>query len=183
MADRTEPPALTTVAPASLALARAAAFQALAERHLDAAYRLARAIVHNDATAEDLTHDAFVQAWGHWDQLRDESRFEQWFNRIVVNTCRDHLRRAAKTRVVDVSDQLGSAGSDMDAAESREAVRTALARLSPDHQVVVALRFYRDLTVDDIASLLGIPPNTVRSRIHYATKRLATLLSREGGDR
>ena len=52
---------------------------------------------------------------------------------------------------------------------------------APDYDE--ALRFYRDMAVDDIASRLGIPPNTVRSRIHYATKRLAALLSRDGDDR
>jgi len=183
--NSSEPPALHGLAQSAAqpAVSRAAAFDALAERNLDAAYRLARAIVHDDATAEDLTHDAFVTAWRRWDQLRDESRFEPWFTRILVNTCRDHLRRAAAAPVRDISPELASAGNDMDAAVSREAVRAALATLSPDHQVVIALRFYRDLTVDDIASLVGIPPNTVRSRIHYATKRLATLLGRDGGDR
>jgi RNA polymerase sigma-70 factor (ECF subfamily) len=48
----------------------------------------------------------------------------------------------------------------------------ALATLSPDHQVVVALRFYRDLTIDQIATRLGIPAGTVQSRLHYALKQL-----------
>jgi RNA polymerase sigma-70 factor, ECF subfamily len=54
----------------------------------------------------------------------------------------------------------------------RDAIGEALATLSADHQVVVALRFYRDLTVDQIAARLGIPAGTVQSRLHYALKRL-----------
>jgi RNA polymerase sigma-70 factor (ECF subfamily) len=60
--------------------------------------------------------------------------------------------------------------------EDRQVIGAAIAELSPDHQVVVALRFYRDLTVNDIATRLGIPAGTVRSRIHYALQRLHDLL-------
>jgi RNA polymerase sigma-70 factor (ECF subfamily) len=54
----------------------------------------------------------------------------------------------------------------------REVIGSALATLSADHQVVLALRFYRDLTIDEIAARVGTPAGTVRSRIHYALKRL-----------
>src|SRR6185503_1586166 len=57
---------------------RAAAFTRLAEGHLDASYRLARAILRDPAEAEDATHDAYVQAWRKWSTLRDPSRFEAW---------------------------------------------------------------------------------------------------------
>ena len=58
----------------------------------------------------------------------------------------------------------------------REAIGGALATLSADHQIVVALRFYRDLTVEQIATRLGVPPGTVQSRLHYALKRLHVAL-------
>jgi RNA polymerase sigma-70 factor (ECF subfamily) len=58
----------------------------------------------------------------------------------------------------------------------REAIGGALATLSADHQIVVALRFYRDLTVEQIATRLGVPPGTVQSRLHYALKRLRAAL-------
>ena len=72
--------------------AAAEAFQALADEHLDAAYRLARIILRDQAEAQDATHDAFVQAWRKWSTLRDPDRFEAWFDRILVNACRDRLR-------------------------------------------------------------------------------------------
>jgi hypothetical protein len=55
---------------------RAAAFARLAEDHLDASYRLARAILRDAAEAQDATHDAYVQAWRKWSTLRDQTRFE-----------------------------------------------------------------------------------------------------------
>jgi RNA polymerase sigma-70 factor (ECF subfamily) len=154
------------------AAGRDAAFIALADRHLDRAYRLARAILRDAIEAQDATHDAFVQAWRKWDTLRDAERFEPWFDRILVNTCRNRLR-ARRTQATDISAEVALAtGDHAGSAEDRQVIGAALAALSPDHQVVVALRFYLDLTVDDIATRLGVPAGTVRSRLHYALKHL-----------
>ena len=151
---------------------RAGAFVRLADEHLDKAYRLARAILRDPAEAQDATHDAFVQAWRKWETLRDPSRFEAWFDRILVNTCRNRLR-SARWLATDISAEVAlSTGDHAGRTEDRDVLGAAIAQLSPDHQVVVALRYYRDLTVDDIATRLGIPPGTVQSRLHYALKRL-----------
>lgn len=151
---------------------RDAAFVRLADEHLDRAYRLARAILRDPTEAQDATHDAFVQAWRKWETLRDPSKFEQWFDRILVNTCRNRLR-STKWQATDISAEVALAtGDHAGHAEDRDVIGAAIAALSPDHQVVVALRYYRDLTVDDIAQRLGIPSGTVQSRLHYALKRL-----------
>ena len=157
--------------------ARDAAFRALADRHLDASYRLACAILGNPAEAQDATHDAFVQAWRQWATLRDPARFEHWFDRILVNTCRNRLKRAARWRTQDLSDDLATApGDPMAQALDRDVLDHAIATLSKDHRLVVALRFYRDLTVEEIARQLDIRPGTVQSRLHYAMKRLHAAL-------
>ena len=151
---------------------RAAAFTRLADEHLDKAYRLARAILRDRAEAQDAAHDAFVRAWRKWDTLRDQARFEPWFDRILVNTCRDRLR-APSRQATDISAEVAlSTGDHAGRTEDRAVIGHAIAGLSPDHQVVVALRFYRDLTIEDIAARLGIPSGTVQSRLHYALKRL-----------
>lgn len=157
--------------------ARAAAFVELAERHLDASYRLARAILRDTAEAEDATHDAFVTAWRKWPTLRDPSRFEHWFDRILVNTCRNRLARAARWRTQDLSlEQPSTAGDAFGQAHDRDVIGAALSQLSPDHRVVVALRFYRDLSAEQIADRLGVRVGTVHSRLHYARKQLAALI-------
>jgi RNA polymerase sigma-70 factor (ECF subfamily) len=151
---------------------RDAAFIRLADEHLDRAYRLARAILRDPVEAQDATHDAFVQAWRKWDSLRDRSRFEPWFDRILVNTCRNRLR-STRRQATDISAEVAIAtGDHAGRIEDRDAVGAAIATLSPDHQVVVALRYYRDLTVDEIARRVGVPSGTVQSRLHYALKHL-----------
>jgi RNA polymerase sigma-70 factor, ECF subfamily len=152
--------------------ARAAAFARLADEHIDKAYHLARAILGDANDAQDAAHDAFVQAWRKWETLRDPARFEQWFDRILVNACRDRLRARGR-QATDISVEVGLATGDHAArTEDQAALDAAIATLSPDHQVVVALRYFRDLAIDDIAGRLGIPSGTVQSRLHYALKRL-----------
>jgi RNA polymerase sigma-70 factor (ECF subfamily) len=161
-------------------VARSEAFRRLADQHLAEAYRLALAIVHDAAEAEDATHDAFVTAWREWRTLRDVSKFEAWFDRIVVNTCRNRLRRQRwwlRRSVRDVSMELVSGGLEgLRAAEDREILARAISRLTADQRVVIALRFYRDLTVQQIADRIGVPTGTVKSRLHYALGALQLAL-------
>jgi RNA polymerase sigma-70 factor (ECF subfamily) len=152
---------------------RTAALLRLADGHLDTAYRLARAILHEPSDAQDATHDALLQASRKWSSLRDPSRFEPWFDRILVNICRDRLRHASRWEARDISNDIAiAAGDPFGQADDRDVLRNAIATLSPDHRVVVALRYYRDLQVEDIASRLGIRAGTVQSRLHYALKQL-----------
>ena len=168
----------------SVPTTRDAAFRRLADRHLEASYRLACAILGSPTEAQDATHDAFVQAWRKWSTLRDPSRFEPWFDRILVNSCRNRLRRSAKWRTQDLSDDLAtSPGDPMGQALDRDVLGKAIAKLSPDHRMVVALRFYRDLTVDEIARQLDTRPGTVQSRLHYAMKRLHAALDEADAQR
>jgi RNA polymerase sigma-70 factor, ECF subfamily len=157
-------------------VARADAFRRLADRHLDASYRLARAILQDASEAEDATHDAFVTAWRKWSTLRDPARFEHWFHRILVNTCRNRLRRRARWQTRDLSDQLAETNDPYRTSHERDRLGQALGHLSPDHKVVVAMRFYLDLTVDEIARRLGVRPGTVKSRLHHAMRRLQSEL-------
>lgn len=152
---------------------RATAFARLVDEHLDAAYRLARVILHDPSDAQDATHDALIQAFRRWSTLKDASLFERWFDRILVNICRNRLRRASRWQATDISAEVTvAAGDPFGRADDHHVLGNAIARLSPDHRLVVALRYYRDLQIDEIAFRLGIPAGTVQSRLHYALKHL-----------
>lgn len=173
----TEPSSTRTVArldtaDATAVPSREEAFRSLADLHMDGAYRLARVILGNSADAEDATHDAFVSAWRNWPSLRDPAQFNRWFDRILVNTCRNRLRRSARWRYQDLSPEMWSGPDEYRQIDDRDALTAAMAGLSAEHRVVIALRFYRDLTLDEIAARLQVRPGTVKSRLHYALKRL-----------
>jgi RNA polymerase sigma-70 factor (ECF subfamily) len=163
----------------------AASFGALVERELDGAYRLAAVILGDALEAEDAVNDAAVAAWHGFAGLRDRERFDAWFGRILVNGCRDRLRRRRRVRVVDIGATLevlrpDDAQDDMaTGAADRDALARAMGRLDPDHQVILVLRFWLDLTVEAIADRLGIPVGTAKSRLHNARRRLRQVLDHE----
>lgn len=165
------------------ALARADAFRQLADRHLESSYRLALVIMGQPADAQDATQEAFILAWRKWGTLRDPAKFEYWFDRILVNTCRSRLRSASRWQTRDLSDDLPlTARESYGEVIEREVLFQAMRRLSPDHRVVVALRFYRDLTVEEIAQRTGARPGTVKSRLHHALRQLRELIADSGDD-
>jgi RNA polymerase sigma factor (sigma-70 family) len=177
-----EPASDTPAAVTGIASDRASAFQDLAERHLDSSYRLAHAILANQSEAQDAVHDAFVTAWQKWASLRDPAKADAWFKRVVINTCRDRLRRRARTAAADISDLASLATPDAAGAiTQRLQVEQALARLKPDDRVLLALRHDHDLKVADIANLLGMPAGTVKWRLNRAHKRLRALLEQSEG--
>jgi len=159
---------------------RARTFAELMDRRvLDGAYRYATLVIGDRADAEDATHDAALTAWRHLGELRDPAKFEAWFGRIVVNGCRDRLRSRRRLPVhLELDPELPSPDANEGLAR-RDALAGAIRSLSADHREVVVLRFYADLTVDQIAARTGVGAGTVKSRLHYALRNLRAAVDAE----
>jgi RNA polymerase sigma-70 factor (ECF subfamily) len=159
------------------------------ERFLDAArpeldriYRLAGLILGDAHDAEDAVQDALATAWQRFDDLRDERRFAAWLDRIVVNGCRDRLRRRKTIRFVPLADDTDPPARDpFRAFLERDALLAHLGELPPDERAIVVLRFWADLPLEGIAERLGIPLGTVKSRLHRALGRFRAALAAADG--
>jgi RNA polymerase sigma-70 factor, ECF subfamily len=163
---------------------REAAFQALAGPRLDRAFGLAWHLLGHASDAEDACQEALVAAWTAWPRLRDRSRFDAWFDRILVNTCIEHLRRRARRPVSQLPHEPGIPARDALAGSiDLDAIGRALRSLSPEQRVTVVLRYWADLSTEAIADRLGVPPGTVRSRLHYALDALRANLAEDEVDR
>ena len=170
-----------------------ATFARLLDRSLDRQYRLATAILGDPIEAEDAVHDAALVAWRGFGKLRDVDRFDAWFGRILVNGCRDRLRARRRRPIIGALPMLGnldagrgqggSARDPVTAVADRDELDRAIATLDPDHVVVIALRFASDLSIAEIATRVGIPEGTVKSRLHHALRRLRTALEPDGEGR
>jgi len=141
------------------------------------AHRLAAWILRDPVGAEDIVQEAALIAWNRRSSLRSVASAEAWFNRIVVNTCRDELRRRGRTREFPRLEPAEDPASDRLA--ERDELDRAVARLTPDEQIVLGLRFGRDLTVPQIAAQTGLPEGTVKSRLHHALEHLRSALAAE----
>ena len=159
-------------------------FLRLAGSGLDRAYRLAGLVLGDGSEAEDAVQDALLRAWNAAGTLRDPSGFEPWFDRILVNGCRDRLRRRKVLRfvpidpthdTVPVRDAFGAIGE-------RDAILAGLSALQPDDRVVVVLHYWADLRLEDIAVRLEVPTGTVKSRLHRAKSVLRAQLGAVGDE-
>lgn len=158
-------------------------FLAAARPALDRIYRLAGLLLGNATEAEDAVQDALVIAWQRYGDLRAADRFGPWLDRIVVNGCRDRLRRRGTVRFIPLAVELDPADRDPFAAFlERDALLASVARLTPDERVVVVLRFWADLPLEAIAERTGMPLGTVKSRLHRALGRLRDVHERDARD-
>jgi RNA polymerase sigma-70 factor (ECF subfamily) len=147
---------------------------------LNAAYRTATCILRDPVAAEDAVQEAAARAWAHRRELRDPARVDAWFGRIVTNVCRAELARRSRGPVAGRLEPPGAMedlrGPD---AELVDEVGRALARLTPQEQLVVAMRYGRDMTVPQIAAVTGLREGTVKSRLHNAHEHLRAAFSAE----
>ena len=150
---------------------------------LDRAYRVAGRILGNSADAEDAMQEALERAWASRHTLRTPAAARGWFWRILVNGCRSRLRKRRSQPVRDISEAIDSRVSDPFLATlERDVVGRAMRVLNDDQRVTVALRYWGELTVPEIADRMRVPEGTVKSRLHSAMAALRRELERNGED-
>jgi RNA polymerase sigma-70 factor (ECF subfamily) len=195
--DAAEP--LSSLADADLA-ARVAkhdhqAFEALMRRHNGRLFRVARAILKDDADAEDALQDAYLDAYRHMGEFRAEAQLATWLTRIVVNQALMRLRRQKRDGIVvpfrqpDVGDDHQEDEVRDDRTESpsaaalRSEIRHILERrideLPVAYRTVFVMREVEDMSVEETARCLSIPASTVRTRLFRARALLRASLSRD----
>jgi RNA polymerase sigma-70 factor (ECF subfamily) len=157
-----------------------AAFDERVERHRARVYGLLCRLV-GVGEAEDLAQDVFVAAYKSLRSFRGEAAFSTWLYRIAVHTCSHHLRRK-RPDALELDDREPDDRRDGNPEaralqyELQGQVRRAIAGLPYKLQVVIVLRDMHGLSYEEIAAVVGCPIGTVRSRLHYATQRLAVQL-------
>jgi len=158
-------------------------------------YSIAMSVLKDPDDAADLAQEAFVRLFRALPQYNGESRFTTWLYRLVVNLGRDELRRRGRQvpiipQIVDEEEQdpLATVADDdrwidparaLDARELRDDLRRALAQLEEHYRLVLTLYYFDDMKYADIAEVLELPLNTVKSHIRRGKERLAALLQAE----
>src|SRR5262245_2618679 len=153
------------------------AFRALVDLHRDRAYGLALRIVRAPADAEEVAQDAFVRVWRALPRFRGEAAFSTWLYRIVVRLAIDRASRlrAQRTRAarLEASETVPDpvAGAE-GAGEAGERLEGMMSRLTEVQRAVVTLFYYQDRSVEEVARLLAIPENTVKTHLSRARATL-----------
>jgi RNA polymerase sigma-70 factor (ECF subfamily) len=151
------------------------AFAVLVAGHERSLYGTALSLSRSSLDASDALQDAFVEAFVKLRKLRDPGKFGPWVSAILVNKCRDARRR---NRTVPTDALLESQAYEFAGPETSLDLLDALRDLDEQLRVVVALRYFRDLKVDEIAEIVGCPSGTVKSRLNRAIAALHERLER-----
>jgi RNA polymerase sigma-70 factor (ECF subfamily) len=160
------------------------AFRALFEAYQDRVYSIALRYSGNPAAAMDIAQETFLKLLSRIGDYRAEASFDSWLYRLVVNSCIDQQRRGRRmTPFLDglldaIRAPVESALHKLMRAETEQGVQDVVARLAPEHRMVIVLRYTEGLSYDEIAKILGCSPGTVASRLNRAHKVLERRLSR-----
>ncbi len=172
--DLPEPTAFRLDAAAGAEAAVTALYQASALSLI----RLAYIMLGDLQGAEDVVQEAFCGLYRRWDRLKDHSGALYYVRASVLNGCRSVLRRrAVRRRVLAHQPAADSAEAVVLSGEEREEVIRALGRLPHRQREVLVLRFYSDLSDEEIARVMGIRQSTVRSAAHRALETLGRVLT------
>lgn len=141
-------------------------------------HAVAHRILRDIDLAEDATQQALLDIWRDLPNLRDPARFDAWSYRLLVRACYAEGRRSRRAtpnlHLLPADEPTEAEGASVVA--NRDQLERGFRRLSIDHRTVVVLHHYLALTVDEIAETLGVPPGTVRSRLHHAMRGLRAAL-------
>lgn len=154
-----------------------AAFGRLVEIHQQRVFRTARAILGNDADAQDAAQEAFLRAFRHLESFDPKRDLAAWLYRITVNVCRDMVRRKSGqgTGKIDTEALAACDPGPFEAAalqEQRDLTRRAIARLPYKERAAITLRDLEGLTTAEVAAALGTTQATVRSQVSAARAKL-----------
>ena len=158
-------------------------------------YQVAYGMVSHHETAMDLVQEAFLRAYQSLGSFRGDAKFSTWLRRIVTNVCLDHLRKAEhRTAAVSYDDTRGEEDDPPDGPkltstleapdrgvarkELGRAILEALRVLTPEQRAAIVLREVEGMSYEDIAKTMDCAVGTVMSRLHYARKRLRSLLAK-----
>jgi RNA polymerase sigma-70 factor (ECF subfamily) len=155
------------------------AFAILVHQVSDQLYAVAYRILRDPGLAEDALQNALVLTWRRLPHLRDVDRFEAWTHRILVHACYDESARTREWRanVRSLPVDRPSATDDTRLVADRDELERAFARLPVDQRAVFVLHHYVGLPLVEIAQLLELPAGTARSRLHYATRALRSVMA------
>ncbi len=167
------------------------AFEELVVRHRDKIYARAYSMMRNEEEAVDLSQEAWVKGWQRLKQFQGDSSFGTWMTRIVINLCLDQLRKHKRQRnesIEAMDEESGGVERQMpvvtvnptaglERAELRQRIDRALGQLTYEHRTVIVLHEFEEMEYKQIAKTMGCSIGTVMSRLFYARRKMAALLS------
>lgn len=149
----------------------AGAYRVIVELYMQKAYYIALGFLHNAQDALDISQDSFIKAFRRIKRFDVERPFFPWFYKLLKNLCLDHIRRRGRIREVPLEEGRVLADEHED-REMKEILWKGIESLPVEQKEVIILRYFQQLSYQEIAEITGKPVGTVMSSLFYAKKRL-----------
>jgi RNA polymerase sigma-70 factor, ECF subfamily len=164
------------------------AMQVLFARHHVRVFRFVVRLVRNESTAEDLISEVFLDVWRQADRFEGRSAVTTWLLSIARFKALSALRRRPEEELdEETAGAIEDPSDDPEVALEKKGkgaiIRKCLTGLSAEHREIIDLVYYHEKSVEEVAEIVGIPENTVKTRMFYARKKLAELLKAAGIER
>jgi RNA polymerase sigma-70 factor (ECF subfamily) len=164
------------------------AMQALYARHHVKVFRFVLRLVRNEASAQDLISEVFLDVWRQAARFEGRSAVSTWILAIARFKALSSVRRRKEAQLDEeeaerIEDEADTPEVALQKKDRGEVLRQCLAKLSPDHREIIDLVYYHEKSVEEVAEIVDIPENTVKTRMFYARKKLAELLKQAGVER
>lgn len=164
------------------------AMQVLFARHHVRVYRFVLRLVRNEATAEDLISEVFLDIWRQAGKFEGRSAVSTWMLGIARFKALSALRRRAEEELDEetagaIEDHSDDPEVTLAKKDKGSVLRECLTKLSAEHREIIDLVYYHEKSVEEVAGIVGIPEATVKTRMFYARKKLSELLKERGLDR
>ena len=160
----------------------------LVSEYYDAIFHLSLSMLHDRDAADDVTQQTIIRALNKINQYNPQTNMRAWVYTIAVNVCRGHMRKQKVRKRLHTllvkaglqeSQTCQSPTQDVLRDERDQALWLGVNQLKDKHRIPIILRYNHDMTTGEIAEILDLPHGTVRSRLHYAHKKLHELLMAE----
>jgi len=161
------------------------AMRVLFARHQRRVFLFLTRMVRDEMLAEDVVSDVFLDVWRRAETFKAQSSVSTWLLAIARNKALTALTRRSE---VGLDDELAATLVDpnadpeqaLQAKDRSEALGQCLAQLSPEHGQIISLVYYREKSIREVAKIVGVPEPTVKTRMFYARRRIAELMSADG---
>jgi RNA polymerase sigma-70 factor, ECF subfamily len=161
------------------------ALQQLYSRHHVRIYRFALRFLNDEAAAEDTVSEVFIDVWRQAERFEGRSQVTTWLLAIARNKALSMLRRRSNEELDDevaefIEDPSDNPEAAMFKSQRASVLQDCLTQLSPAHREIVDLVYYHEKSVEEVAEIISVPANTVKTRMFYARKRIGELMAAKG---
>jgi RNA polymerase sigma-70 factor (ECF subfamily) len=173
---------------ASIAQGDKRALQTLYGRHNVRVYRFALRFLNDEALAEDMVSEVFFDVWRQAERFEARSKVSTWLLAMARNKALSVLRRRSTEELDEevaefIEDPSDNPEVSMQKKQQTSLLQECLTQLSAAHREIIDLVYYHGKTIEEVVEIIGVPVNTVKTRMFYARKRIGELMGAKGLDR